>query len=322
MLNSKEILQVAKETLLLESESLKGLTRLLTNSFVDLINSILESNGRVVVTGIGKSAIIGQKIVATLNSTGTPSLFMHAADAIHGDLGMVQQDDIVMCISKSGNSPEIKVLVPLILKGGNKLVSITGNLSSHLAKHSHYLLDTTVSEEACPNNLAPTTSTTAQMAMGDALAVALIKCRGFKSKDFAKYHPGGSLGKKLYLTLDEIAEQNKLPLIGKNAKFTACIVAITEGRMGAVLVINDEGDLKGIITDGDLRRMLTKHSEIGDFTAEYIMTANPKTIDGNTLAIDGASFVREHKINHIILVDNGKPIGVVHIQDLIREGLI
>ena len=322
MLNSTEILQVAKETLLLESESLKGLTKLLTNSFVDVTNSILNSNGRVVVTGIGKSAIIGQKIVATFNSTGTPSLFMHAADAIHGDLGMVQRDDVVICISKSGNSPEIKVLVPLILKGGNKLVAITGNLSSHLAKHSHYLLDTTVSEEACPNNLAPTTSTTAQMAMGDALAVALIKCREFKSQDFAKYHPGGALGKKLYLTLGEIAEQNKVPLIGSSAKLAECIVAMTKGRMGAVLVINDQGDLKGIITDGDLRRMLTKHTEIGDFTAEYIMTVNPKTIDANILAIDGVSFVKEHKINHIILAENGKPTGVIHIQDLIREGLI
>ncbi|MFB1003292.1 MAG: KpsF/GutQ family sugar-phosphate isomerase [Bacteroidia bacterium] len=322
MLNSTEILQVAKETLLLESQSLKNLTKLLTNSFVDVTNSILESNGRVVVTGIGKSAIIGQKIVATFNSTGTPSLFMHAADAIHGDLGMVQRDDVVICISKSGNSPEIKVLVPLILKGGNKLVAITGNLSSHLAKHSHYLLDTTVSEEACPNNLAPTTSTTAQMAMGDALAVALIKCREFKSQDFAKYHPGGALGKKLYLTLGEIAEQNKMPLIGNDAKLAACIVAMTKGRMGAVLVINDQGDLKGIITDGDLRRMLTKHTDIGDFTAEYIMTANPKTIEANTLAIDGVSFIKEHKKNHNILAENGKPTGVIHIQDLIREGLI
>jgi arabinose-5-phosphate isomerase len=322
MLNSTEILQVAKETLLLESESLKKLTTLLTNSFVDVTNSILESKGRVVVTGIGKSAVIGQKIVATFNSTGTPSLFMHAADAIHGDLGMVQRDDVVICISKSGNSPEIKVLVPLLLKGGNKLVAITGNLSSYLAQHSHCLLDTTVEEEACPNNLAPTTSTTAQMAMGDALAVALIKCREFKPQDFAKYHPGGALGKKLYLTLGEIAEQNEVPCIGNNATLTACIVAMTKGRMGAVLVTSDQGDLKGIITDGDLRRMLTKHSDLSEFTAEYIMSANPKTINTNTLAVDGVSFLRRYKINHIILAENGKPTGVVHIQDLMREGLL
>lgn len=322
MLNSTEILQVAKDTLLLESQSLQNLTDLLTDSFVDVTKSILESNGRVVVTGIGKSAIIGQKMVATFNSTGTPSLFMHAADAIHGDLGMIQQDDVVICISKSGNSPEIKALVPLILKGGNLLVGITGNLCSHLAEHSNHVLDTTVSEEACPNNLAPTTSTTAQMAMGDALAVALIKCREFKSQDFAKYHPGGALGKKLYLTVGEIAEQNKMPLIPSTAKLAECIVAMTKGRMGAVLVVDANENLKGIITDGDLRRMLTKHTDIGDFTAENIMTTNPKTISGDTLAVDGVSFIKEHKINHIILAKNGKPQGVIHIQDLIREGLI
>lgn len=322
MLNSTEILQVAKDTLFLESESVRKLTQLLTNSFVDVTKSILDSNGRVVVTGIGKSAIIGQKMVATFNSTGTPSLFMHAADAIHGDLGMIQRDDVVICISKSGNSPEIKALVPLILKGGNLLVGITGNLGSYLAEHSNHILDTTVSEEACPNNLAPTTSTTAQMAMGDALAVALIKCREFKSQDFAKYHPGGALGKKLYLTVGEIAEQNEMPLIPNTAKLAECIIAMTRGRMGAVLVVDGDENLKGIITDGDLRRMLTKHTDIGDFTAENIMTANPKTISGDTLAVDGVLFIKEHKINHIILAENGKPQGVIHIQDLIREGLI
>ncbi len=322
VLNSTEILQVAKDTLLLESESLHNLTKLLTNSFVDVTQSILNSTGRVVVTGIGKSAIIGQKMVATFNSTGTPSLFMHAADAIHGDLGMVQRDDVVICISKSGNSPEIKALVPLILKGGNLLVGISGNLNSYLALHSNFVLDTTVSEEACPNNLAPTTSTTAQMAMGDALAVALIKCREFNSQDFAKYHPGGALGKRLYLTVGDIAEKNELPIIPYTAKLAECIMAMTKGRMGAVLVTDEQGKLKGIITDGDLRRMLTKYTDIGSFTAENIMTASPKTMRADTLAVDGVAFIKEHKINHIILAENERPKGVIHIQDLIREGLI
>lgn len=322
MLNPTEILQVARTTLLLESDNLRRLTHLLTDSFVDVTKAILDTNGRVVVTGIGKSAIIGQKMVATFNSTGTPSLFMHAADAIHGDLGMIQRDDVVICISKSGNSPEIKALVPLILKGGNRLVGITGNLGSHLAEHSHFVLDTTVTEEACPNNLAPTTSTTAQMAMGDALAVALIKCREFKPQDFAKYHPGGALGKKLYLTIGELAQQNKIPLVPENTKLAECIVAMTKGRMGAVLVVDQSGILTGIITDGDLRRMLTTHTQIGDFSAENIMTPNPKTMEEDTLAVDGVAFVKKHKINHIIVAKNKKPIGVIHIQDLIREGLI
>jgi len=321
VLNLTQILQIAKDTLLLESQSLLSLTEKLTPSFAEVTMAILESKGRVVVTGIGKSAIIGQKIVATFNSTGTPSLFMHAADAIHGDLGMVQRDDVVICISKSGNSPEIQALVPLILKGGNKLVGITGNLNSYLAEHSHYILDTTVSKEACPNNLAPTTSTTAQMAMGDALAVALIKCRDFQSQDFAKYHPGGALGKRLYLTLADVAKQNTIPQVAIDAKLPECIVAMTKGRMGAVLVIENKG-LKGIITDGDLRRMLAKHSNIGDFNAEMIMTPNPKTKKPGVLATEGVAFIKEHKINHIILAEDGAPLGVIHIQDLIKEGLI
>lgn len=322
MLNPTEILKVAKDTLLLESDSLKNLIPLLSDSFVQVVHTLLESNGRVVVTGIGKSAIIGQKMVATFNSTGTPALFMHAADAIHGDLGMVQQEDSVICISKSGNSPEIKALVPLILKGENKLIAITGNLHSYLAEHSHYVLDTTVETEACPNNLAPTTSTTAQMAMGDALAVALIKCRKFKANDFAKYHPGGALGKKLYLTVADIASQNKLPLIETTAAIAECIIAMTKGRMGAVLVIDKNQELRGIITDGDLRRMLAKNSDIRSFTAESIMTINPKTMPSETLAIDGVAFIKNHKINHIILAEQKRPMGVIHVQDLIREGLI
>jgi arabinose-5-phosphate isomerase len=274
-----------------------------------------------VITGIGKSAIIGQKIVATFNSTGTPALFMHAADAIHGDLGMMQQDDIVICISKSGNSPEIKALAPLIIKGGNTLVGMVGNMTSYLAEQSNYVLDTTVEIEACPNNLAPTTSTTAQMAMGDALAVALIKCRDFKSNDFAKYHPGGALGKKLYLTLADIAKDNTNPTVDEKATLSECIIAMTKGRMGAVIVLASDR-IVGIITDGDLRRMLSEHTEIGHFKAIDIMTSGPKTLPNTTLAIDAVDFVKSNKINHIILEKEGNLSGIIHVQDLIREGLI
>lgn len=305
----------------MESASLQKLSTLINSNFTRAVEDILKIQGRVVVTGIGKSAIIAQKIVATFNSTGTPSLYMHAADAIHGDLGMIQQDDLVICISKSGNSPEIKALAPLITKNNNILIGMVGNLDSYLALSSTYILDTTVDAEACPNNLAPTTSTTAQMAMGDALAVALIKCRDFKSNDFAKYHPGGALGKKLYLTLGDIADTNAKPTVTETAPLSECILAMTKGRMGAVLVTQGDTVL-GIITDGDLRRMLAKNSNIGSFVAKDIMTPNPKSLHPDTLAIDGVSFVRENKINHLIIVNDLKLQGVVHIQDLIKEGLI
>ena len=324
----KDILQIGRDTILLESQSLKKLSDLLDDNFVNVVNHILVSDGRVVVTGIGKSAIIGQKIVATFNSTGTPALFMHAADAIHGDLGMIQQDDVVICISKSGTSPEIIALVPSIANGGNMLVGITGNMNSFLAKNSNYVLDTTVDLEACPNNLAPTTSTTAQLAMGDALAVALIKCRNFKSEDFAKYHPGGALGKKLYLTLNDLANKNALPSVDQDEILPRCILAMTNGRMGAVVVTSDS-ELVGIITDGDLRRMLEQGAAMvskvltgSHFKAKEIMTSNPQTMNGNRLAIDGVKFLKEKKINHIILVENSRPTGIIHIQDLIKEGLL
>jgi arabinose-5-phosphate isomerase len=324
----KDILQIGRDTILLESQSLKKLSDLLDDNFVNVVNHILVSDGRVVVTGIGKSAIIGQKIVATFNSTGTPALFMHAADAIHGDLGMIQQDDVVICISKSGTSPEIIALVPSIANGGNMLVGITGNMNSFLAKNSNYVLDTTVDLEACPNNLAPTTSTTAQLAMGDALAVALIKCRNFKSEDFAKYHPGGALGKKLYLTLNDLANKNELPSVDQDEILPRCILAMTNGRMGAVVVTSDS-ELVGIITDGDLRRMLEQGAAMvskaltgSHFKAKEIMTSNPQTMNGNRLAIDGVKFLKEKKINHIILVENSRPTGMIHIQDLIKEGLL
>ena len=328
MAESKDILKIGKDTILLESESLKKLSTLLDIHFSNVISEILSSNGRVVVTGIGKSAIIGQKMVATFNSTGTPALFMHAADAIHGDLGMIQDQDIVICISKSGNSPEIIALVPLISNAGNKLVGMTGNLESFLAKNCDFLLDTTVDAEACPNNLAPTTSTVAQMAMGDALAVALIKCRNFKSEDFAKYHPGGALGKKLYLNLGDIAKKNPLPVVDQEVDLPTCILAMTEGRMGAVLVL-DKSKIVGIITDGDLRRMLNRGSDMAAnvvrgkyFKAKEIMTPQPKTMLPDDLAINGVNFLKKNKINHIVLSDGDKPMGIVHIQDLIREGVL
>ena len=315
------IIKTAKETILIESNAIANLANLIDANFEEAVKFILNSNGRVIVTGIGKSANIATKIVATFNSTGTPAIFMHAADAIHGDLGNVQKDDVVICISKSGNSPEIKALAPLILKGGNTLVGMVGNLSSYLAEQSSYILDTTVEIEACPNNLAPTTSTTAQMAMGDALAVALIKCRDFKSNDFAKYHPGGALGKKLYLTLADIAKDNTKPTVNDNASLSECIVAMTKGRMGAVIVLTDN-KIVGIITDGDLRRMLSQHTEIGHFKACDIMTSCPKTLPNTTLAIDAVDFVKSNKINHIILEEEGNLSGIIHVQDLIREGLI
>lgn len=321
MLKSTEILQIGTNTILMESASLQKLSTLLNKNFSKAVEDILKIKGRVVITGIGKSAIIAQKIVATFNSTGTPALYMHAADAIHGDLGMIQQDDLVICISKSGNSPEIKALAPLITKNNTILIGMVGNLDSYLAYNSTYILDTTVDAEACPNNLAPTTSTTAQMAMGDALAVALIKCRDFKSDDFAKYHPGGALGKKLYLTLGEMAQANARPSVSENASLSECILAMTKGRLGAVLVTKDSA-LVGIITDGDLRRMLANHSNIGSFVAKDIMTSNPNTVQGDTLAIDGVDYIRENKINHLIVLSDDNEFGLVHIQDLIKEGLI
>jgi len=321
VLKSTEILQIGTNTILMESASLQKLSALLNKNFSKAVEDILKIKGRVVITGIGKSAIIAQKIVATFNSTGTPALYMHAADAIHGDLGMIQQDDLVICISKSGNSPEIKALAPLITKNNTILIGMVGNLDSYLAYNSTYILDTTVDAEACPHNLAPTTSTTAQMAMGDALAVALIKCRDFKSDDFAKYHPGGALGKKLYLTLGEMAQANARPSVSENASLSECILAMTKGRLGAVLVTKDSA-LVGIITDGDLRRMLAIHSNIGSFVAKDIMTSNPNTVHGDTLAIDGVDYIREKKINHLIVLSDDNEFGLVHIQDLIKEGLI
>jgi arabinose-5-phosphate isomerase len=315
------ILQTAKETILLESEAIANLAKLLDENFEKAVNFILNSNGRVIVTGIGKSANIATKIVATFNSTGTPAIFMHAADAIHGDLGNVQKNDIVICLSKSGNTPEIKVLVPLIKNYGNKIIAITGNVDSFLGKNADFPLNTFVEKEACPNNLAPTTSTTAQLVMGDALAVCLQDLRGFTKKDFAKYHPGGALGKRLYLRVSDLITNNQIPKVNASDSIAKVIVEISERRLGVTAVLENER-IVGIITDGDLRRMLSKTTDINHFTAKDIMGKNPKTIQENAMAIAALEKLESNNITQILVVDaQEKYIGIVHLHDLIKEGI-
>jgi arabinose-5-phosphate isomerase len=315
------ILQTAKETILLESEAIANLAKLLDENFEKAVNFILNSNGRVIVTGIGKSANIATKIVATFNSTGTPAIFMHAADAIHGDLGNVQKNDIVICLSKSGNTPEIKVLVPLIKNYGNKIIAITGNVDSFLGKNADFPLNTFVEKEACPNNLAPTTSTTAQLVMGDALAVCLQDLRGFTKKDFAKYHPGGALGKRLYLRVSDLIKNNQIPKVNASDSIAKVIVEISERRLGVTAVLENE-KIVGIITDGDLRRMLSKTTDIHHFTAKDIMGKKPKTVQENAMAIAALEKLEHHNITQILVVDaKEKYIGVVHLHDLIKEGI-
>ena len=315
------ILQTAKETILLESEAIANLAKLLDENFEKAVNFILNSNGRVIVTGIGKSANIATKIVATFNSTGTPAIFMHAADAIHGDLGNVQKNDTVICLSKSGNTPEIKVLVPLIKNYGNKIIAITGNVDSFLGKNADFPLNTFVEKEACPNNLAPTTSTTAQLVMGDALAVCLQDLRGFTKKDFAKYHPGGALGKRLYLRVSDLIKNNQVPKVNASDSVATVIVEISERRLGVTAVLENE-KIVGIITDGDLRRMLSKTTDINHFTAKDIMGKNPKTVQENAMAIAALEKLENNNITQILVVDaQEKYIGVVHLHDLIKEGI-
>lgn len=321
MKNKVEILEIAKKTLQTEAEGIIQVSTLLNDDFSEIVHQILYLNARVIVTGIGKSAIIGQKIVATFNSTGTPAIFMHAADAIHGDLGMIQKNDLIICISKSGNTPEIKVLIPLLKQGGNKLVGIVGDMNSYLAKQSDWVLDTTVKQEACPLNLAPTTSTTAQLAMGDALAVCLLECRGFSSEDFAKYHPGGSLGKRLYLKVGDLSSQNEKPLVKSSATLKEVIIEITKNRLGAVAVV-DEGVLMGIITDGDIRRMLNNNDSIGGLSAGDIMTRNPKFIDPNELAVNALEILRTNNITQLLVGSQTKFEGFIHLHDLLKEGII
>ena len=274
------------------------------------------------MSGIGKSAIIAQKIVATLNSTGTPSIFMHAADAIHGDLGMVQQDDLVMIISKSGESPEIKVLVPLVKNFSNILIAMVGNMQSYLAKNSHYVLNTTVEQEACPHNLAPTTSTTAQLVMGDAIAIALMEMKGFQSDDFAKFHPGGTLGKKLYLRVSDLYPGNEKPRVRPEQPLRDVIIEMTGKRLGITAVVNEKEELMGIITDGDLRRMLEKNIEFTGITAGEIMSGDPKTVDPDQLAVEALDLLRKNEITQLAVTKDGKYLGILHLHDLIKEGLI
>ncbi len=318
---SNQIISAAKETISNEADAIANLKNFIDDNFTQAVETIYKSKGRVVVTGIGKSAIIANKIVATLNSTGTPSIFMHAADAIHGDLGIVQSDDIVICISKSGNSPEIKVLVPLIKNFNNTLIALTANKESYLAKEADYILNCYVEKEACPNNLAPTTSTTAQMVMGDALAVCLLNLKGFTSKDFAKYHPGGSLGKKLYLRVSDIVSQNLKPEVTPETNVANAIIEISEKMLGVTAVL-EEGKIVGIITDGDIRRMLKNHSEIKGLKVKDIMSKNPKTIEESNLAVEALDILEKNKISQLLAVNKGKYTGVVHLHNLIREGIL
>jgi len=317
-----KIAAIARQTIQWEASSINGLLEFINPDFEQAVNAVHQTKGRLVVSGIGKSAIIAQKIVATLNSTGTPSLFMHAADAIHGDLGMVQQDDVVMIISKSGESPEIKVLVPLVKNFGNTVVGMVGNVDSFLAKQSDIVLNTTVSKEACPNNLAPTSSTTAQMVMGDALAVALMELNGFTGKDFAKYHPGGNLGKRMYLRVADLVINNEQPKVLLTATLKEVILEITKSRLGVTAVVDEENKILGIITDGDLRRMLEKMDNISSVRAEDIFSISPKTISAEALAVDALDVLRKFDISQLLVEENGHYIGVLHVHDLIREGIV
>ncbi len=315
------ILSYAKKTINEEAKAIAHLEELIDEEFAKAVHIIHKSKGRVVITGIGKSAIIAQKIVATMNSTGTPAIFIHAADAIHGDLGSVLEDDVVICISKSGNTPEIKVLVPFIKNFKNTLIGITSNKDSFLGKHADYILHAFVEKEACPNNLAPTTSTTVQLVMGDALAVCLLHLQGFSIRDFAKYHPGGALGKKLYLRVSDITTKNEKPEVSPSADIKSVIVEMTEKRLGATAVTED-GSIVGFITDGDLRRMLTNNNSFEGLTAKDIMTSNPKRIPNDAMAVDALEMLEENGISQLLAEQNGKYKGIIHIHDLIREGIL
>ena len=308
-------------TLQIEADSISQLKKFINDDFVASVRYLSGIKGRIIVTGIGKSAIIGQKIVATLNSTGSPSIFMHAADAIHGDLGIIQKDDAIICISKSGDTPEIKILIPLLKSWGNKLIAIVGNTDSYLAKNSHLVLNTFVSKEACPNNLAPTSSTAAQLAMGDALAVCLLDQKGFTSKDFAKYHPGGALGKRLYLKVGDLYPNNAAPQVNIDEDIRKVIVEISSNRLGAVAVLKGN-KLAGIITDGDIRRMLLNNKDFSNMTARSIMNTSPKISSKDQMAVDALSVMKEHNISQLIVAEKGKYIGMIHLHDLIREGII
>lgn len=321
MISKETILASAQKTILAESEAISRLVDFINDDFVKSVEIIYQSSGRLVVTGIGKSAIIAQKIVATLNSTGTPSLFLHASEAIHGDLGMVQPGDVVICISKSGNSPEIKVLVPLLKRFGNKLIAITGNTTSFLGKEADFVLNTYVESEACPNNLAPTNSTTAQLVMGDALAVCLMEMRQFTAEDFAKYHPGGALGKKLLLRVGDMLDTTHKPQVTPEANIKTVIMEISEKRLGVTAVVENEKVI-GIITDGDIRRMLNKTETITGLTAKDIMTVNPKRIKSTDLVSDALNILEDFSITQLVVIDQDEYKGVIHLHDILKEGIV
>ena len=320
MKNKNTIIENATQTILAESEAIANLVNFLNDDFKNAVNFIHNSNGRVIVTGIGKSANIATKIVATFNSTGTPAIFMHAADAIHGDLGTIQKNDIVICISKSGNTPEIKVLVPLIKNYGNKIIAITGNIESFLGANANFTLNSFVEKEACPNNLAPTTSTTAQLVIGDALAVCLLELNNFSTNDFAKYHPGGALGKKLYLRVRDLIQNNQIPQVELTTPIKDVIIEISKKRLGTTAVVEAD-KIIGIITDGDLRRMLKDNPNISSLTAKNIMSHNPKTIQIDAMAIEALETMENNNITQILVEDNSKYAGVVHLHDLLKEGI-
>jgi len=319
---TKNIKIIARNVLLNESEAVKKCAERIDDNFERVVTEILRLEGRVVLTGIGKSAIIANKIVATLNSTGTPAIFMHAADAIHGDLGMIQKNDLVICLSKSGNTPEIKVLVPLIKRRGVKLVALVSDLNSYLGENADMVIDGTIEREACTNNLAPTTSTTVHLALGDALAVALQEARGFGSDDFAVYHPGGALGKKLYLKVDDLIEINQKPVVGKNESIRKVIVEISSKRIGAVAVVEDDEKLIGIVTDGDLRRMMEKHDSFESLTAQDIMSHHPKTIPLGSFAVEALKMMQDNNITQVIVTEKERIHGFVHLHDLLKEGIV
>jgi arabinose-5-phosphate isomerase len=321
LINKDAILASAKKTILSESESIANLVQFLDDDFAKAAEIIYNSKGRLVVTGIGKSALIATKIVATLNSTGTPSMFLHAAEAIHGDLGMVQPGDVVICISKSGNSPEIKVLVPLLKRFGNVLIGMTANKNSFLGKESDFVLNAYVESEACPNNLAPTNSTTAQLVLGDALAVCLMEMRDFKSEDFAKYHPGGALGKKLLLRVGDMLDGTHKPEVAPESSIKAAIIEISEKRLGVTAVI-ENNKIIGIITDGDIRRMLNDRDNIAGVTAADIMSRNPKTIRSTDMAADALNTMENHSITQLVVADDGEYKGILHLHDILKEGIV
>ena len=318
----KNIKKIARDVLINESLAIQQLTNFIDDNFEACVKEIYSAKGRVVITGVGKSAIVANKIVATLNSTGTPALFMHAADAIHGDLGMIQSEDIVICISKSGNTPEIKVLVPLLKRRGSKLVALVSNVNSYLGQQADFILNATIAEEACPNNLAPTTSTTAHMALGDALAICLLDLRNFTARDFAEYHPGGSLGKQLYLKVSDIYLHNELPLVGPDAPLKDVIIEISSKRLGCTAVVDHDKNLLGIITDGDLRRMLEKSTSLQDVKARDIMTHSPKKIEKDEFAAKALHDMQEGGITQLVVMDGKKIAGFVHLHDLLKEGIV